>query len=110
MPSLIDVIEKYFIKPVDIQSPDGPTDLGSARNLADQKVREIYPDAMLLAWYEGKSGKFGPRTECDFGEKPAWMVYAETRGADLTIVLDGGEYVFIYNTDPVEGFGRQTRR
>lgn len=110
MPSPVDVIKKYYINPVHIQSPDSPFDRVSARNLANQKVREIYPDAMLLAWYEAKTGKFGPKTECDFGEKPAWMVYAETRGADLTIVLDGGAFVFIYNTDPIEGFGRQTGR
>ena len=90
--------------PYTTRPPNASTqpDLEEAKIEATAKVREIYPDAMLLAWYVSKTGEFRPRVNCDFGEKPAWLVYAESRGADLSIRVNNGAYIFIYNTDPTQ--------
>ena len=98
----LESIDKFLIKPVDIATTSTSPDLEEAKRAATTKVREIYPDAMLLAWYISKTGEFRPRVNCDFGEKPAWLVYAESRGADLSIRVNQGEYIFIYNTDPTQ--------
>jgi hypothetical protein len=98
----LETLDKLLIKPVDIVTENSQADLEEAKMAATAKVREIYPDAMLLAWYVSKTGEFRPRVNCDFGQKPAWLVYAESRGADLTIRVNQGAYIFIYNTDPTQ--------
>jgi hypothetical protein len=51
---------------------------------------------MLLSWYQGKTVESYPNLECGPGDKPAWIVYAESRGGDLTIDINEGQYVFHY--------------
>jgi hypothetical protein len=51
---------------------------------------------MLLAWYEKKTGRYSPPVECCGKEKPSWVVYAESRGGNITIDINKEEYVFIY--------------
>jgi hypothetical protein len=51
---------------------------------------------MLLSWYNGKTNESYPNLECGPGDKPAWIIYAESRGGDLTIDINEGQYVFIY--------------
>ncbi len=61
-----------------------------------QKAEETGADPMLLSWYQGKTGESYPNLECGPGDKPAWITYAESRGGDLTIDINEGQYVFIY--------------
>jgi hypothetical protein len=68
----------------------------AAREIADQKARELSADPMLLAWYEAKSGSFSPSVECCSEKKPGWIVYAESRGGNITIDINDEEYIFIY--------------
>ena len=76
---------------------DNPTlDFESAMGLAKQKAKETCADPMLLSWYNGKTGESYPNLECGPGEKPAWIQYAESRGGDLTIDINDGQYVFIF--------------
>jgi hypothetical protein len=49
----------------------------------------------LLAWYQGKTGGYVPKTECGVGDKPAWIIYAESRGGDITLDINDEEYIFI---------------
>jgi hypothetical protein len=60
------------------------------------EAKETCADPMLLSWYQGKIGESYPNLECGPGDKPAWIVYAESRGGDLTIDINEGQYVFIY--------------
>ena len=73
-----------------------PLDFAQAREVADQKARELSGDPMLLAWYAAKSGKFSPPVECCSETKPGWVVYAESRGGTITIDINDEEYIFIY--------------
>ena len=74
-----------------------PLNFAQAREVADQKARELgADDPMLLAWYEAKSGKFSPPVECCSETKPGWIVYAESRGGTITIDINNEEYIFIY--------------
>ena len=71
-------------------------DFAEATDIAKQKAKETCADRMLLSWYQGKTSESYPNLECGPGDKPAWIVYAESRGADLTIDINEGQYVFIY--------------
>jgi hypothetical protein len=51
---------------------------------------------MLLSWFQGKTGESYPNMECGPGDKPAWITYAESRGGDLVIDINQGQYIFIY--------------
>ena len=73
-------------------------DLGydDAHDLAKNKAKELTSDPMLLSWYCGKTGDYYPKTECGRPDKPAWIVFAESRGADIAININDGEYIFLY--------------
>ena len=48
--------------------------------------------------------------ECGPGDKPAWVIYAESRGGDLTIDINEGQFVFIflYSVNKVLTFPQNT--
>ena len=65
-------------------------------DLARYQAREISKDAMMLAWFNRRSGEGFPDYDCGAGDKPPWRVFAEARGANLTIDVNDGEFVFLY--------------
>ena len=80
---------------------DAPNlDFVRAKDLAKLKAKEYCADPMLLSWYQGKTGESYPNLECGPGDKPAWIVYAESRGGDITIDINEGQYIFIYLSLP----------
>ena len=83
--------ERIYIK---TDSPD--LEFVEAKEVAKQRAKEHCPDPMLLSWYQGKTGEFYPNMECGPGDKPALITYAESRGGDLVIDINNGQYVFIY--------------
>jgi len=88
--------EDYPGRVIDLEIGQPDLDFDSAKDAAKQKAREICADPMLLSWYQGQTGESYPNLECGPGDKPAWIVYAEARGGDLTIDINRGQYVFIY--------------
>lgn len=71
-------------------------DFAEIKDLAKQKAKETCSDPMLLSWYNRDTGEAYPKVECGVREKPAWIIFAESRGGDLTIDVNDGQYVFIY--------------
>jgi len=89
-------IEDYPGKHIKLKIDNADLDFAEAKDLAKQKAKESCADPMLLSWYQGKTGESYPNLECGPGDKPAWITYAESRGGDLTIDINEGQYVFIY--------------
>ena len=89
-------ITDYPGKHIELKIDDPNLDFVEAKDLAKQKAKESCADPMLLSWYQGKTGESYPNLECGPGDKPAWIVFAESRGGDLTIDINAGQYVFIY--------------
>lgn len=85
-----------LIDPVDVQLDDESLDFERAKEIADRKAGEISGDAMLIAWFDRKTGRFSPPVECGGKAKPAWLVYAESRGANIVIDVNRETYVFVY--------------
>jgi len=77
-----------------IDNPD--LDLESATDRAKEKAQELSDDPMLLAWSNGKTGEYYPTADCGSSGKPPWLVFAESRGADIAININDGEYIFLY--------------
>jgi len=84
---------------VDLEEHDGELSFTEAKRLADAAARGCASDPMLLAWFSRKTGEHSPKVECCGEDKPAWLVYAESRGGHLTIRLNNGEYVFVYRAE-----------
>ena len=89
-------IKGYPGRHINLDIDDPALDFSTAKNIAKQKATEMENDPMLLSWYNGKTGESYPNLECGPGDKPAWITYAESRGGDLTIDINDGQYVFIY--------------
>ncbi len=73
-----------------------PLDFERAKFVADSKAREFSSEAMLLSWFDGKTGKYSPDVICCGTEKPTWLVYAESRGGTLSVDINDEDYVFVY--------------
>ena len=91
-------IKDYPGKHIELKIDNPDLDFAEAKDCARQKAKEICADPMLLSWYQGKTGESYPNLECGPGDKPAWIIFAESRGGDLTIDINDGQFVFIYLT------------
>ena len=89
-------IKDYPGKHIALKIDNPNLDFAEAKDHAKQKAKEICADAMLLSWYQGETGESYPHLECGPGDRPAWLVYAESRGGDLTIDINQGQYIFIF--------------
>ena len=81
---------------IPVRSNYAIVDFQEARKLADQKAEEHLAEPMLMAWYDSKAGKFSPNIVCCQEHKPSWLVYAETRGGELSVDINDLDYVFVY--------------
>ncbi len=81
---------------IKIKIDEKDLDFVKAKDIAKDKARELAEDPMLLSWYNGKTGEFHPKLECGTWNKPVWIIFAESRGADIAININDGEYIFLY--------------
>ena len=71
-------------------------DFQTAKDMAKGRARGVAPNAMLLSWHNGKTGEFGPPVRCGADLRPPWVVWAASRGANLTVSVNRGAYVFYF--------------
>ncbi|HMK35179.1 MAG TPA: AF1514 family protein [Desulfomonilaceae bacterium] len=90
------VTREMLIEPIDIRSRAGELSFSAAKSLADAAARNKTPEPVLLAWFDEKAWKHSPAVVCGCGEKPSWVVYAQSRGGTISVYLNDGEYVFVY--------------
>jgi hypothetical protein len=74
---------------------DHPT-FEEARRAAYECAQAQHGDPMLLSWFDRRRGYFSPNVECCDERKPSWVIYAETRGADLVVDINGEAFVFMF--------------
>lgn len=80
----------------DLKLDENRLTLESARQAADDEARAHDEDPMLISWYEAGSGRHSPRVECCRDDRPGWLAYAQSRGAELVININDLSYVFVY--------------
>ena len=96
MADCIPLSREMLRDPIDVDVADAPLDFARARALAEARARQEAADPMLLAWYDRGTGRFSPQVTCCGDDKPAWLIYAESRGGDLVIDINREAYVFVY--------------
>ena len=96
MGSCIPLRREMLVNPIDLQVEDEAIDFEKAREVADQKAFEVSENAMLISWFDRKEGAFSPNIACGGKEKPGWLGYAESRGANIVIDVNQEAYVFVY--------------
>lgn len=81
---------------IDLTIADIDLDFEAIKNMAKEKARERCADPMLLAWHSGKTGDYWPKYECGAGGQAPWLVFAESRGYNLTVYVNDGAYTFLF--------------
>jgi hypothetical protein len=80
--------------PLTVEDPD--LTLPEASAMAKEKARELDNNAMMLSYHSSKTGEYWPNHDCGSETKPPWVVFAEARGYNLKIDINGGEFEFFY--------------
>ncbi len=91
-----DDLKNFWGNHIKIQVDKEDLDFVKAKDIAKEKAKELAEDPMLLSWYSGKTGEYFPKHECGTWDKPVWIIFAESRGADILININDGEYIFLY--------------
>jgi Domain of unknown function (DUF5619) len=86
---------QHPLETVSLRIDDPGLELAAASALAKQKARALDPNAMMLSYHSGKSGEFWPAYDCGGCGRP-WIVFAESRGYNLKIDINAGEFEFFY--------------
>lgn len=58
-------------------------------------ARNFNSDPILISWYNKKDGLCGPENVCH-EDGSFWIDYAIERGADLSVVVNNWDYVFVF--------------
>jgi hypothetical protein len=96
MTDCIPLSREMLKDPLDLRVDEPCLDFARAQALAVQRAREAAAEPILLAWYNRETGEFSPRVPCCRDDKPAWLIYAESRGGDLIIDINDEAYVFVF--------------
>lgn len=91
-----DNLRKFWGNHIKIRIDEKDLDFVKAKDIAKEKAKELAQDPMLLSWFNGKTGEYYPKLECGTWDKPVWIIFAESRGADIAVNINDGEYVFLY--------------
>lgn len=91
------VTREMLSNPIHVSMKSECMDFQTAKAVADHKAREVNPDAMLLSWFDRRSGRFSPDVICCGTEKPTWLTYAESRCDTIPVDINNEEFVFVYS-------------
>ncbi len=86
--------------PIELRIDDESVDFTQAKEAAEQAAKSKTNSPMLLAWFNSLTGRFSPDVICCGETKPTWLVYAESRGADLSVSVNNGDFVFVFMSLP----------
>lgn len=86
------------IKEIDVSVQGAALDYAAADALADVLAKKVARDVMLVAWFDGKNDVGYPVVQECTGDKPTWLAYAESHGGNLSVNINGGEFVFVFAT------------
>ena len=95
MVQISDTTEALVTETLDMTIADDTMSFADVSALVKQRARQINKDAMMLSWYNGRTGKGYPDYECG-NQRPFWEMFADARGSNLKIVVNDGCYVFYY--------------
>jgi hypothetical protein len=63
---------------------------------AAARAKGLLPDAMtVVAWYDRRSRRSSPEIGFSEGQVVSWEKSGASRGADVRVDLEGGQYIFL---------------
>ena len=72
-------------------------DFDAARKVTGALAKSYNPETSLMAWFDKKQNKHSPsQVLCDAEGLPGWEEYGRHHGGQKKVVVDNGDYVFIY--------------
>lgn len=80
---------------IEIATQGVEPDFAGACALAEAAATRMAQEVMLVAWYDGATGKGHPDAQECTG-KPGWLAYAESHGGDIRVNINHHEFVFIF--------------
>lgn len=95
MAQIRSITENQSKEYIEMQINGDALDFNTAKQAAKEKAFERCDHPMILSWKNGRTGETHPDYECGVNDRPFWIRYAEGRGANLTIDINRGEYVFM---------------
>jgi hypothetical protein len=90
------VTKEMLNGPLEVRVDDPSLDFFTAKSIADGEALSRSSDPMLVSWFDRKTGHFSPDVVCCGTERPSWLVYAQSRGASISVDINDEEYVFVY--------------
>ncbi len=81
---------------IDLRVENPKLDFEMAKDAARKKSRELHGETMLLSWHNAQTGEYYPTFDCGGSNQPTWILYAESRGANLTIRINDGAFTFMF--------------
>ena len=82
---------------VHMKIQDASCDLNCATRKATSMARKYGNEPQLLSWFDKRGETHSLLGECCVEGEPSWIASAEARNANLTVEVDGGNYVFIFH-------------
>lgn len=83
-------------KRIELKIAEADLDCEITKEAAKNEARRINPQAMLLSWHSSLTGQFFPNIACGHPDRPPWVVWAASRGANLTVTVNEGACVFYF--------------
>ncbi len=76
-------------------------DFSTARREAKKAaIEKLGGNPVLWSWHDSKTGHRSPPVDCCGDDcKPAWEVYAASRGGNLKVEVNDGRYEFYFGPD-----------
>ena len=96
MAELEGTLTQYTLDTIALSVDNTDLDLTTASAMAKARAREVDHNAMMLSYHSAKTGEFWPAYDCGGGGRPPWIVFAESRGYNLKIDINNGEFEFFY--------------
>lgn len=90
------VTKEMLNGPMEVRVDEKCLNFRTAKSIADRKAASVGSDPMLVSWFDRKAGRFSPDIICCDTEKPSWLVYAQSRGASISVDINDEDYVFVY--------------
>ncbi len=80
---------------INLSVADPGFDFAAAKQMAKEKALELCSYPMILSWKNTQTGQFHPDYECGKTDRPFWIRYAESRGANLIVDFNDGLFIFM---------------
>jgi hypothetical protein len=85
---------------LDLKSVAIPFDFSQAKQAADSLARVILGECVCMSWYDRGRNREAPAhvSECHDNScaVPGYVDYAQSRGAELMVDVNEGDFVFCY--------------